>query len=100
MAATTATPQTMRLLVEIDGAVHPLADCRWVRIEPNDCVTGSLVGNAVTSPQHAAERFTTSKRERAREERAGVRYQLVTPDRWATHAKPCLLGDCAHEWLA
>jgi hypothetical protein len=86
----------MNLLVEIDGHAVPLKDCFWVRYEPDGCASGSTLGDEATSPEQAHERFTPTKRERAREEKAGYRHELVTHDRWDAEAKPCLLGKCQH----
>lgn len=84
------------LTVTLDGTVHTLASCRWVRYDPNGCATSSLPGDTATSPEAAATRITPVRRDREREHRRGVRYRLVSPDQWRDTVKPCLLGECAH----
>jgi hypothetical protein len=86
----------MQLLVEIDGRTYPLRDCFWVRFEPNGCASGSALGDTASSPDAAHERFSSTKRARERENRAGYRHELVTRARWQAEVKPCLLGECTH----
>jgi hypothetical protein len=89
-------PTTLQLFVTLDGVNWPLASCRWVRLAPNGCALGSLLGDTVTTPEAAATEFTPNRRDRQRETRRGIRYQLATPDQWAD-LKPCLLGECHHQ---
>ncbi|MFJ6616651.1 hypothetical protein ACIQOW_03580 [Kitasatospora sp. NPDC091335] len=84
------------LTVTLDGVNHPLAACRWVRYAPNGCATGSMLGDEATSPETAATTFTSTRRDREREHRRGVRYRLVSPDQWHATVRACLLGECAH----
>ena len=86
----------MKLLVEINGCTVPLEDCFWVRYEPNGCASGSTHGSEATSTEQAHQRFTATRRERDREQRAGYRHELVTHGTWDTSVKPCLLGKCGH----
>lgn len=90
------TAQPLQLTVTLGGTNYPLASCRWVRTAPNGCATGSLLGDAVTTPEAAAAEFTPSRRDREREHRRGVRYRLTTPAEWDA-LKPCLLGECTHQ---
>lgn len=88
-------PTTLQLTVTLDGTNYPLSSCRWIRTTPNGCATGSLLGDAVTTPEAAAAEFTPNRRDREREHKRGIRYRLITPDEW-TAVKPCLTGDCQH----
>jgi hypothetical protein len=90
----------MKLTVELDGKQIPLADCRWVRIDPRGCVEGSSyaerVDRTLATEAQAHEIFTPRARDRARETRAGWRHELVTRERWRAEAEPCLRGRCRH----
>lgn len=86
----------LQLTVTLEGVNHPLAACRWIRLAPNKCATGSLLGDAVTTPEAAAAEFTPNRRDREREHRRGIRYQLATPHQWA-ELKACLVGECTHQ---
>jgi len=83
------------LTVTLDGTTYPLAACRWIRTDPHGCAIGSTHGDAFTTPTAAAAYWTPNQRDRAREHRRGIRYQLVTPSQWQ-ELKPCLLGECGH----
>jgi hypothetical protein len=85
--------------VTLDGTNYPLASCRWVRIGPDGCATGSHHGDAFTSPETAAAYWTPNQRDRKREHGRGIRYRLVSPDEWAG-LKPCLIGECVHQQAA
>ncbi|RPE34961.1 hypothetical protein [Kitasatospora cineracea] len=85
------------LFVTLDGVNHPLASCRWVRYDPNGCATGSAPGTTAVDADTAATHFTSTRRDRAREHRRGVRYRLVALEEWREHVKPCLLGECTHQ---
>lgn len=85
----------MKLLVEIDGQAHAIADCHWVRFDPAGCATGSLYGDLATTIADAHKEFTPLKRDRDRETRAGYRHELLTQERWDT-VRPCLSGRCGH----
>ncbi|URN11308.1 hypothetical protein LUW77_03175 [Streptomyces radiopugnans] len=90
----------MNILVEIDGQTRPLADCFWVRFDAKGCANGSAHPvselETIASAQDAQLYFTPRARDRAREDKQGVRYELLTPEQWDTRAKPCLLGKCQH----
>jgi hypothetical protein len=87
------------LTVTLDGTTYPLAACRWVRLAANGCAIGSLLGDTVTTPEQAAAEFTPNRRDRDREHRRGIHYQLATPAQWH-ELKPCLIGECGHLFAA
>ena len=90
----------MKFIVEIDGQQVPLADCFWVRFNPDGCAEGStyaVSGNEVIgTPEQAHQRFEHRQRDRAREIRQGYRHELLTHAQWDDQARACLLGQCGH----
>ncbi|MGY0062764.1 hypothetical protein ACWY4P_40565 [Streptomyces sp. LZ34] len=88
------------LLVQIDDKTLPLAACFWVRFDANGCATGSVRPTSalrtLATAEQAQEWAIPHKRDRDRENKQGVRYELLTHKQWDTQAKPCLLGKCKH----
>lgn len=87
----------MNLLVDIDGQQHRLADCYWVRLNPDGCAFSSAWAGPSTATAELAHReFVPRKRDRDREIRQGWTVRLLSGDQWREQAQPCFLGKCQH----
>jgi len=73
----------------------------WIRINAQDCVEGSLLGERIGPlVEDAHKEFTPLVRGRRREAAQGYRHELVGRDEWRRRAEPCLLGKCSHRQAA
>lgn len=79
-----------------DGAMHPLSECKWVRVNPQGCAYSSSYGDAATTPEDAHKQFVPRQRDRDRETRNGWTVQLLSKQEWDEQAAPCFYGNCAH----
>ncbi|MFG2328304.1 hypothetical protein ACGFMM_01625 [Streptomyces sp. NPDC048604] len=86
----------MKLMVELDGQILPLAQCFWIHVAPNGCVCGSSHGDQALTADDAHKVFRARQRDRDREIRDGWAMRLVTREQWDQQAKPCLMGECEH----
>lgn len=86
----------MKLMVQIDDQILPLARCFWIWVAPNGCVCGSCHGDQALTADDAHKVFTTRQRDRDKELRQGWTVRLVTREQWDQQAKPCLMNDCQH----
>lgn len=88
------------LMVQIDGQMVPLTDCFWVRVNSEGCAVGSvrpdLHDELIATPQQAQREWSTTKRQRASDEKHGMQHLLLSPKQWDEQAKPCFLGRCGH----
>ncbi|MFJ3089105.1 hypothetical protein [Streptomyces sp. NPDC086838] len=88
------------LMVQIDGVTYPLAECFWVRVNSQGCAVGSvypvLGDEVIATPQQAQREWSSTKRQRASDERHGMQHLLFSPQQWEERAKPCFLGRCSH----
>jgi hypothetical protein len=85
-----------RLIVEIDGQQHDLADCFWVRADANGCAYSSVHGDMASTPEQAHGQMKPSKRDRDRDDRQGYTVRLLTHEQWRAQASPCFHGTCDH----
>lgn len=69
----------------------------WIRIDPNGCVYGSVLEEAVGRlVDDAHKQFTPKVADRRREAREGWTHELVDSPTWDARAKPCLMRECDH----
>lgn len=69
----------------------------WIRINPEGCVTGSVLADYVGQlTEDAHKEFTPRVADRRKEATAGWRHELVKYDEWTRRAQPCLVRQCSH----
>lgn len=69
----------------------------WIRINPQGCVTGSVLESSVGPlAEDAHKEFTTRVADRRREAGEGWRHELVSHGEWIQRAEPCISGRCQH----
>jgi hypothetical protein len=81
-----------------DGALFPLAECKWVRFAPNGCASSSATGDTATTPEGAHTFFVPRQRDRDRETRNGWTVELLSRKQWNERASACFYGECAHRF--
>lgn len=88
------------LMVQVDGQTVPLKGCFWVRFDNAGCATGSAHAvsglTTLATAEQAQQDLVPYKRDRDRETKQGVRYELLTKQQWREQAMPCFTGDCQH----
>lgn len=84
------------LMAVISGKPVPLADCKWVRFDPQGCAYSSSYGDAAATPEEARKRFVPRQRDRDREIRKGWTVQLLSKRQWGDQAAACFYGTCDH----
>jgi hypothetical protein len=62
----------VKIMVEIDGQMMPLADCHWVLLDPDGCTFGSLRGDTALNAEQAHREFTHLQRHRDKQTCAGT----------------------------
>lgn len=87
----------MRLLIELEGKIVPVADCDWVLYAPCGCPIGLTVAAAAPTEDPAWESHYPRKRERDARRRDGYRMELMTRDRWAAEVMPAMRAGCQHQ---
>ncbi|MFJ2279168.1 hypothetical protein ACIOEZ_34030 [Streptomyces sp. NPDC087866] len=69
----------------------------WIRINPEGCVTGSVLAAYVGRlAEDAHKEFTPRIADRRKEAAAGWQHELIGHDEWTRRAKPCLTWQCSH----
>jgi len=87
----------MKMYVELNGAMVPLSDCNWLRLDPVGHCTGMLVGDGATTASQCHKEFTRTLVQRAREVRQGYTHVLVHRNSEQSQAGyRCHRGECDH----
>jgi len=69
----------------------------WIRINPEGCVTGSVLAAYVGRlAEDAHKEFTPRIADRRKEAATGWRHELIGRDEWTRRALPCLTSKCSH----
>jgi hypothetical protein len=86
----------MKLMVQIEDEIIPLAQCFWIRVDPTGCVYSSSHGDTALTADEVHKQFTPRQRDRDRELKQGWAIRLVTKEQWKEQAEPCFMGACEH----
>ncbi|WP_328941582.1 hypothetical protein OG259_07865 [Streptomyces sp. NBC_00250] len=90
----------MKLMVQIEDEILPLAQCFWIRSDANGCVYSSSHGDTAVTAAEAHKGFTPRQRDRDRDLKNGWTVRLVTKQQWKQQAEPCFRGTCEHRKAA
>lgn len=72
------------------------ASDHWLRVAPDGCVHGSLLGACAEDASQAHAQFTPDAARRAQEAQGGWAIDYVGVKEWEERAQPCLRLRCHH----